>query len=184
MKNLRFIEICSAIAICHQIVHGVKLIPTNGTDNTLKYSTVAYSAFSSLQFINNSTLIFRFKTLKKNGMLFYMDDSGVEEFIDAFLLNGQLRLRLTMGSCRNKQHFINGSFTDLSWHKITLKRISESVIVAVDGCNTSFKLCNRLRKSDFRKHGPLFVSYFPPEEWEHVKWTFRDSRDIAMKLGG
>lgn len=183
MKIWRFVEISLAIAICHQIVHGVRLIPKNATDNTLKYSEFAYSAYSSLHFTNNSTLVFRFKTLKKHGMLFYMDDGGVKEFIDAFLLNGQLRIRVSMGNCREKR-FINGSFTDLSWHRITLKRTSDRVMFAVDSHNTSYKLCTRVRKTDFKKHGPLYVSYFPSEEWGHLKWTFRDSLFISLKHGG
>lgn len=183
MKTWSYAKICVAVAICHQIVHGAR--PSrNTTHNTLKYSKYAYAAFSAVQFSDNSTLIFRFKTLKRDGMLFYMDDGGVKDFIDAFLLNGQLRIRLTLGSCKGIQLNINGSFTDLNWHKIILKRNSYSVIVAVEGYNTSQNLCNELKKTDFKRHGPMYVSYFPVEEWNHLKWSFRDTWKMSMKHGG
>lgn len=183
-KIWRIIQICLVITICHEIGHGGRLLRRNSTDNTLKYSRFAYSAYTSLSFTDNSTLVFRFKTMKKHGMLFYMDDGGVKEFMDAFLLNGQLRLRLTMGSCQRQQRFINGSFVDLKWHKLTLQRTSESVILAVDGSASSYVLCHGLRKTDFKKHGPLYVSYFPSQEWSHIKWTFRDSLWSSLKFGG
>ncbi|XP_068747763.1 neurexin-3-like [Montipora capricornis] len=183
MKVWRFEQICFVIVICHHIIcdSGLK---TDENINTLKYSKFAYSAFSSLQFTNNSTLVFRFKTRKKDGMLFYMDDQGIKEYMDAFLLNGNLRLRLTIGRCRQRQHFINGTFNDLNWHKITLKRTSKAVLAGVD-YNTSYTLCDGLRKTDFRKRSPLYVSYFPSKEWGHPKWSLgRDSWIISMQYGG
>lgn len=183
-KIWRGVQICLVITICHQIGYGARLVRRNTTDNTLKYSKFAYSAYTSLQFTDNSTLVLRFKTMKKRGMLFYMDDGGVKEFMDAFLLNGQLRLRITMGSCQGKQKFINGSFADLKWHKLTLERTAESVIVTVDGSAPSYVLCDGLRKTDFKKHGPLYISYFPTNEWSHIKWTFRDSLRSSLTLGG
>ena len=183
-KIWRGVQICLVITICHEIAYGARLVRRNTTDNTLKYSRFAYSAYTSLQFTANSTLVLRFKTMKKRGMLFYMDDGGVKEFMDAFLLNGQLRLRITMGSCQGKQRFINGSFADLNWHKLTLERNAESVIISVDSFASSYVLCDGLRKSDFKKQGPLYISYFPSHEWSHIKWTFRDSLLSALTLGG
>ena len=183
MKVWRVEQICFVIVICHHIICGSGL-KTDENINTLKYSKFAYSSFSSLQFTDNSTLVFRFKTRKKDGMLFYMDDQGIKEYMDAFLLNGNLRLRLTMGRCRQRQHFINGTFNDLNWHRITLKRTSKAVLAGVD-YNTSYTLCDGLRKTDFRKRSPLYVSYFPSKEWGHPKWSLgRDSWKISMQYGG
>lgn len=174
------VEMLLAITICHQIGHGRRFMPRNKTDSTLKYSKFAYSVFSVQHFANNSTLVFQFKTLKKHGMLFYMDDEGVN-FIDAFLLRGQLRIRLTIGSCKGKQ-FINGSFTDLEWHRIILKRTPETVLLTVDSHNASFKICNRVGETIFAK---LYVSSFPFEEWlQQIKWMFRDSWELSLKHGG
>lgn len=178
------VQICLVITICHQFVHGARLPRKNSTDNTWKYSNFAYSAYTSVQFTDNSTLVFRFKTTKKHGMLFYMDDGGVKEFMDGFLLNGQLRVRITMGSCQGKQRFINGSFADLKWHKLTLQRISESVIVKMDSSASIYLLCRGLRRNDFTKHGPLYVSYFPWQEWGKIKWKFRDSLLSSFSFGG
>ena len=184
MKILPYVEIFLTITICHQIGHGARLTPTNRTDNTLKYGMAgkfAYSAYSTPPFNHNSTLVFRFKTRKKHGMLFYMDDGGVKDYIDAFLLNGQLRVRLTLGSCRGKQRFINGTFTDLKWQKITLKWTSDAVMLSVASRNTSYKLCNRVRKTAFKK---LYVSNFPSEERGDFIWWFRDSWDLSSMHGG
>ena len=109
-KFWRGIQICFVIAICHQIAYGARLVPKNKTDNTFKYSRFAYSAYNSFEFSDNSTLVLRFKTTKKRGMLFYIDDGGTKEFMDAFLLNGRLRIRITMGICQGQQRFLNGSF--------------------------------------------------------------------------
>ena len=182
MKILCCVEMFLAITICHQIGHGRRLMPRIKTNSTLKYSKFAYSVFSVRQFTSdNSTLVFQFKTLKKHGMLFYMDDEGAN-FIDAFLLRGQLRIRLTIGSCKGKQ-FINGSFTDLEWHRIILKRTPETVLLTVDNRNaSSFKICNRVGETSFKK---LYVSSFPFEEWlQPIKWMFRDSWELSLKHGG
>ena len=182
MKILCCVEMFLAITICHQIGHGRRLMPRIKTNSTLKYSKFAYSVFSVRQFTtDNSTLVFQFKTLKKHGMLFYMDDEGAN-FIDAFLLRGQLRIRLTIGSCKGKQ-FINGSFTDLEWHRIILKRTPETVLLTVDNRNaSSFKICNRVGETSFKK---LYVSSFPFEEWlQPIKWMFRDSWELSLKHGG
>lgn len=183
-KFWRGIQICFVITICHQIAYGARLVPKNKTDNTFKYSRFAYSAYSSFEFSDNSTLVLRFKTTKKRGMLFYIDDGGTKEFMDAFLLNGRLRIRITMGSCQGQQRFLNGSFADLKWHKLTLQRTSESVLVMVDRAASSYVLCHGVQKTDFKKHGPLYISYFPSYEWSHIKWTLRDSLWRSLTLGG
>ena len=184
LKVWRGVQICFVITICHQIAYGARLVRKNTTDNTFKYSRFAYSAYSSFEFSDNSTLVLRFKTTKKRGMLFYMDDGGTKEFMDAFLLNGQLRIRITMGSCQEKQRFLNGSFADLKWHKLTLHRTSDSVLVTMDSAASSYVLCHGVKKTDFKKHGPLYISYFPSYEWSHFKWTLRDSLITSLTHGG
>lgn len=182
-KVWRGVQICLVITICHQIAYCARLVPKNTTD-TLKYSRFAYSAYNSFEFSDNSTLVLRFKTTKKRGMLFYMDDGGTKEFIDAFLLNGKLRIRITMGSCQGKQRFLNGSFADLRWHKLTLQRSSKSVLVTVDSIAPSYVLCHGVKKTDFKKQGPLYISYFPFYEWSHIKWALRDSLFTSLRHGG
>ncbi|XP_022798887.1 neurexin-1-like [Stylophora pistillata] len=177
------VQMCLAITICQQSVHGGLLQRRHSTNNTWKYGKFAYSAYRSVQFTDNSTIVFRFKTTKAHGMLFYMDGGSLQEFIDAFLLNGLLRVRISMGNCSGKQRLINGSFTDLKWHKLTLRRTSESVTIEVDSFELIY-LCRGLKKTDFNKYGPFFVSFFPIYEWGKIKWRFRDSFSTALSFGG
>ncbi|RMX38546.1 hypothetical protein pdam_00010215 [Pocillopora damicornis] len=177
------VQICLAITICQRSIHGGLSQRRNSKNNTWKYGNFAYSAYRSVQFTDNSTIVIRFKTTKTHGMLFYMDDGGVQEFMDAFLLNGLLRVRISMGKCTGNQRFINGSFADLKWHKLTLQRMSESVIVEVDSLELIY-LCRGLKRTDFNKYGPFFVSFFPLQEWGKIKWNFRDSFSTALAFGG
>lgn len=177
------VQICLAITICQRSIHGGLSQRRNSKNNTWKYGNFAYSAYRSVQFTDNSTIVIRFKTTKTHGMLFYMDDGSVQEFMDAFLLNGLLRVRISMGKCTGNQRFINGSFADLKWHKLTLQRMSESVIVEVDSLELIY-LCRGLKRTDFNKYGPFFVSFFPLQEWGKIKWNFRDSFSTALAFGG
>ena len=82
--------------------------------------------------------------------------------MDAFLLNSP-----NNGQNSKERAFFN----DVNWHRIILKRTSHAFIALVDGQNTSYKLCDRLAKADFRKQSLLYASYLPATEWRHPKWS-------------
>lgn len=84
IKLFRFLQIHLALAICEHADYGIRN-KAEGSNYSLKYSNFAYFAFSSIQF--PLQLDFRFKKRKEDGMLFYIDDQGIKESMDAFLLN-------------------------------------------------------------------------------------------------
>ena len=179
LKTWFALEICLVIAICQQ-VHGAR----RRSNSTLKYGDFAYSVYTSLHLSKKSSILLRFKTAKDQGMLFYVDDGGVKEFVDAFLVNGGIRLRLNVGSCQGTEQVVNGTFTDLKWHKLVLERSFESVALTVDSLPSKHMHCEGLEASNIKEGSPLFVSNFPTEQWRHIKWSFRDSLWSSMRQGG
>ena len=103
------------------------------------HGSKAYAIYEKWDARTNGTLKFYFRTHKKYGMLFYMDDLGKQQFLDLSLVDGRVRIYLYFwdDKCYLKKKFIDGKFADSKWHKVTVRRNFEETIVKVDNFSTT-----------------------------------------------
>ena len=102
------------------------------------YNSAAYAIYDEWDARTNGTLEFYFRTHKRNGMLFYMDDLGKQQFMDLSLVDGRARIYLYFwdSNCYLKKEFIHGMFADSNWHQVTVRRNFEETIVKIDNSST------------------------------------------------
>lgn len=120
----------------------------------------AHAVYERWDASTNGTLLFEFKTKKKNGFLIYEDDPGGMDFIDIFLINGRLRMRLRIGDCNQQQEFINGNFSDNKWHRVRVYRAFESTHFKVDNHQYKIIKCDA-KNVAFKAQSSLYVGGLP-----------------------
>ena len=123
-------------------------------------SILAYAMYERWDASTNGTLLFEFKTKKANGILIYEDDPEGMNFIDIFLVNGRVRMRLNIGQCDLQQEFINGNFSDNKWHRLRVLRAFESTYFKVDNHSSKIIKCGREHTS-FSARSSLYVGGIP-----------------------
>lgn len=103
------------------------------------HGSKAYAIYEKWDARTNGTLQFFFRTHKLNGMLFYMDDLGKQQFFDLSLVDGRVRIYLYFwdSKCYLKKKFIHGMFADSKWHKVTVRRNYEKTVVKVDNSSAT-----------------------------------------------
>lgn len=74
-----------------------------------------------------------FNSRKPTAFLAYQDDSIYNHF-DLFLVNGNIRARVTFDQCLWKQLTVEGNFSDSQWHRLRLIRQRNNLSLTVDGC--------------------------------------------------
>jgi hypothetical protein len=127
----------------------------------LRFNNVlAHAIYDRWDASTNGTLLFEFKTQKENGFLIYEDDPGGMDFIDIFLVNGRVRMRLHIGQCNLQQEFIDGNFSDNKWHRVRVFRAFESTHFKVDHHSSTIIKCGA-KHSSFSARSSLYVGGFP-----------------------
>lgn len=119
----------------------------------------SYAFYENWKPLPRGALQLDFKTGKRDAFLLYMDDIGQREFIDLFLVNGSVRLRLTAGQCERATTFVYGMFHDYQWHRVRIDVQEDQTILKVDG-NLHSKPINCTGHATFRLNSKIFMGSF------------------------
>ena len=119
----------------------------------------SYAIFENWTPSPHGALQLYFKTVKKDAFLMYIDDMGQREFIDLFLVNGSVRLRLTVGRCVMATTFVYGQFHDARWHRVFVSRKQDQTILIVDE-NRRSKAINCSGHSTFKVKSNIIMGSF------------------------
>ncbi|KAM7156801.1 neurexin 3 isoform 4-T4 [Molossus nigricans] len=84
-------------------------------------------------------LSFQFKTNVSTGLLLYLDDGGVCDFLCLSLVDGRVQLRLSM-DCTETAVLSNKQVNDSSWHFLMVSRDRLSTLLVLDGEGQSGEL--------------------------------------------
>ncbi|XP_074183214.1 neurexin 3 isoform X8 [Rhinolophus sinicus] len=79
-----------------------------------------------------SDLSFQFKTNVSTGLLLYLDDGGVCDFLCLSLVDGRMQLRLSM-DCAEATMLSNKQVDDSSWHFLMVSRDQLRTVLVLDG---------------------------------------------------
>uniref|UniRef100_A0A671FAI4 Neurexin 3 n=1 Tax=Rhinolophus ferrumequinum TaxID=59479 RepID=A0A671FAI4_RHIFE len=79
-----------------------------------------------------SDLSFQFKTNVSTGLLLYLDDGGVCDFLCLSLVDGRMQLRLSM-DCAEATVLSNKQVDDSSWHFLMVSRDQLRTVLVLDG---------------------------------------------------
>ena len=119
----------------------------------------SYAIYESWEPSPYGALKFDFKTAKKEAFLMYMDEMGQREFIELFLVNGSVRLRLTAGRCEMVSTYVHGQFHDSAWHRVLVNRHGHETTLVVDKVLRS-KPINCTGHSTFRVNSKIIMGSF------------------------
>ncbi|XP_040831151.1 neurexin 3 isoform X2 [Ochotona curzoniae] len=86
-----------------------------------------------------SDLSFQFKTNVSTGLLLYLDDGGVCDFLCLSLVDGRVQLRLSM-DCAETTVLSNKQVNDSSWHFLMVSRDRLRTVLVLDGEGRSGEL--------------------------------------------
>ncbi|XP_019501779.1 PREDICTED: neurexin 3 isoform X13 [Hipposideros armiger] len=86
-----------------------------------------------------SDLSFQFKTNVSTGLLLYLDDGGVCDFLCLSLVDGRMQLRLSM-DCAETTVLSNKQVDDSSWHFLMVSRDRLRTVLVLDGEGQSGEL--------------------------------------------
>ncbi|XP_071069845.1 neurexin 3 isoform X5 [Dasypus novemcinctus] len=86
-----------------------------------------------------SDLSFRFKTNVSTGLLLYLDDGGVCDFLCLSLVDGRIQLRFSM-DCAETAVLSNKQVNDSSWHFLMVNRDHLRTVLVLDGEGQSGEL--------------------------------------------
>ncbi|KAM8949058.1 neurexin 3 isoform 3-T3 [Lycaon pictus] len=79
-----------------------------------------------------SDLSFQFKTNVSTGLLLYLDDGGVCDFLCLSLVDGRVQLRFSM-DCAETSVLSNKQVNDSSWHFVMVSRDHLRTVLVLDG---------------------------------------------------
>nr|XP_055160488.1 neurexin 3 isoform X1 [Nyctereutes procyonoides] len=79
-----------------------------------------------------SDLSFQFKTNVSTGLLLYLDDGGVCDFLCLSLVDGRMQLRFSM-DCAETSVLSNKQVNDSSWHFVMVSRDHLRTVLVLDG---------------------------------------------------
>ncbi|XP_031570059.1 neurexin-1-like [Actinia tenebrosa] len=156
----------------------------NCPNSTLKYNKpLSYSVYDpGWSLINNGALEVWFRTGMKNAMVVYEDDGGKGEFFDVFLVGGKIRMRMQVGYCNIEKRVINGSFNDLKWHKLVIRKEKKNTTLSVDSIAAEPIQCSSQLDSMtalYTGHLSIFVREssnswtFPSSLWQSINNVFQ-----------
>ncbi|XP_054989122.1 neurexin 3 isoform X7 [Sorex araneus] len=86
-----------------------------------------------------SDLSFQFKTNVSTGLLLYLDDGGVCDFLCLSLVDGRVQLRFSM-DCAETAVLSNKQVNDSSWHFLMVSRDRLQTVLVLDGEGQSGEL--------------------------------------------
>ncbi|XP_054423170.1 neurexin 3 isoform X4 [Pteronotus mesoamericanus] len=86
-----------------------------------------------------SDLSFQFKTNVSTGLLLYLDDGGVCDFLCLSLVDGRVQLRISM-DCAETAVLSNKQVNDSSWHFLMVSRDRLRTLLVLDGEGQSGEL--------------------------------------------
>uniref|UniRef100_A0A8C3VTD8 Neurexin 3 n=1 Tax=Catagonus wagneri TaxID=51154 RepID=A0A8C3VTD8_9CETA len=86
-----------------------------------------------------SDLSFQLKTNVSTGLLLYLDDGGVCDFLCLSLVDGRVRLRFSM-DCAETEVLSNKQVNDSSWHFLMVSRDHLRTVLVLDGDGQSGQL--------------------------------------------
>lgn len=86
-----------------------------------------------------SDLSFQFKTNVSTGLLLYLDDGGVCDFLCLSLVDGHVQLRFSM-DCAETAVLSNKQVNDSSWHFLMVSRDRLRTVLVLDGEGQSGEL--------------------------------------------
>nr|XP_045010165.1 neurexin 3 isoform X14 [Jaculus jaculus] len=86
-----------------------------------------------------SDLSFQFKTNVSTGLLLYLDDGGVCDFLCLSLVDGRVQLRFSM-DCAETSVLSNKRVNDSSWHFLMVSRDRLRTVLVIDGEGQSGEL--------------------------------------------
>ncbi|KAM9645524.1 neurexin 3 isoform 5-T5 [Trichechus inunguis] len=87
----------------------------------------------------HSDLSFQFKTNVSTGLLLYLDDGGVCDFLCLSLVDGRVQLRFSM-DCAETAVLSNKQVNDSSWHFLMVSRDRLRTVLVLDGEGQSGEL--------------------------------------------
>ncbi|XP_023246980.1 neurexin-1 isoform X2 [Copidosoma floridanum] len=99
-------------------------------------SAASYAQFPRWSAGLNGSLEFEFKTKQGNGLLFYTDDGGNNDFFELKLVEGALRLRYNLGGGAQLLS-LGRELGDGAWHKVLIERDRENTTLVLDGQEAS-----------------------------------------------
>ncbi|KFM68851.1 Neurexin-2-alpha, partial [Stegodyphus mimosarum] len=97
----------------------------------LEGSPNSYAQFKRWYAGVTDSLSFDFRTTEPNGLLLYLDDGGISDFIELKLVDGTLRLRFNLGGGALLIH-AGRNLHDDQWHHVELIRNVEDTLLRVD----------------------------------------------------
>ncbi|EDO47422.1 predicted protein [Nematostella vectensis] len=136
--------------------------------NLITYPKYSYTTFEPWNLHGEVSFVFR--TNQSNGLLLYQDD-GMHDFVELFLDNGNVRIKIGIDDCYIQEKLVQGSFNDFHWHRVRITREPRNVTFAVD--RAWLKLpCSPSKGDKFaRATGRfLYVASFPPTLGLNLNW--------------
>lgn len=122
-------------------------------------SSHAYAVYDVRGWRGPGTLSFLFNTHKSKAFLAYQDDRTYSNF-DLFIDRGNIRARINLDKCPEKEIVIQGNFSDSRWHRIRLTRELRHLTLTVDGCHSTFVPCD-MSSSEREEWYVLYVGGIP-----------------------
>lgn len=107
------------------------VVATPARGFALEGSQTSYAAFPAWQPCTNGSLVLEFQTRQPNGLLLYLDDGGVTDFLEVKLVGGVARLRYNLGGgpvLLSAGHHLH----DGKWHKVVVSREDADTSFMVD----------------------------------------------------
>ncbi|CAF4570861.1 unnamed protein product [Rotaria sp. Silwood1] len=132
-------------------VHSIEFNP-NEINN--KDQNTQFVIYPSLYLCNNGSFSFEFRTITKNGLIFYTYDNYYYDSIIVSIYNGKLLVEQKFGKNKSYQKF-DQTINDNKWYKIVFKRrsslITEIILYTVALRNVE----NRIIKSKILNYSPF-----------------------------
>jgi hypothetical protein len=104
----------------------------------------------------------------KNAMVIYEDVGDQGEFLDVFLDEGRIKMRMAIGDCSYEERVINGSFSDLKWHKLVIRKAKGNTTLSVDDITVKPAQCS----SQFQPMKALYTGCLSLDIRDQYEWAF------------
>ena len=139
------------------------LVALTQTASSLMFDAAAssYAKYKAWNTPKNGEFVFYFKTNKGNGLLVYKDHKNFE-FLDVSLVNGRVRLRLSMDACSRQRAFVESNVADNRWHRVVIGFNCAETTITVDKAKSAVVNCTSKGAEGFTElNGFMFLGGLP-----------------------
>ncbi|XP_078452337.1 neurexin-1-like isoform X1 [Lampetra planeri] len=110
----------------------------------------------------NGNLSFQFKTNNSKGLLLYVDDAGICDYLEVIVTGGQVQLRIKIHCSQPLIHRASKRIDDNNWHALLISIRLKHITLAVDDEIVSGEVVSRGQQLSVSSD--LFLGGIPTEE--------------------